>query len=56
MLLLRPASRRRAPVLRCVEAPLGESTVLWATAGARTHRFAGALVLGVRGLGRGWGQ
>ena len=34
MLLLQPAFLLRAPVLPCVEAPLGESTVLLAVAGA----------------------
>ena len=45
MVLPQPASHLRAPVLPCVEVPLGESTVLLAVAGAR--------VLG--GVGGGWG-
>ena len=46
MFLLHPASRHHASVLPCVEAPLGESTVLSAVAGLEPMGPAGAHVLG----------
>ena len=51
VLLPRPTSYLHVRVLPCVEAPMGESTLLPAVAGA--HGSAGALVLGLKGLG--WG-
>ena len=54
VVLPRPASLVRAPVLPCAEAPLGESGVLLADVGVRKPTgAAGAHVLG--GGGRGWG-
>ena len=54
VLLPRPASLVRSPVLPCVEAPLGESALLLADAGGeKTTGAAGAHVLG--GGERGWG-
>ena len=46
MLLLRPASHVHASVLPCVEAPMSESTVLAADAGAQPTSTARAHVLG----------
>ena len=53
VLLPRPASLVRAPVLPCAEAPLGESGVLLADAGGeKPTGAAGAHVLGgVEGVG-----
>ena len=53
VLLPHPASLVRASVLPCVEAPMGESTMLLADAGAGPTGAAGAHVLGWGG--RGWG-
>ena len=53
VLLPLPASRFRAPVFPGVEAPLGESIVLYAVVGAVTHGLRWSSCAG-RG-GRGWG-
>ena len=52
VLLPLPASCFRAPVLPCVEAPLGESIVLYAVAGAVTHELRWSSCAG-RGGGAG---
>ena len=44
MLLPRPASRVRSPVLPCAEAPLGESAVLLADAGGEKPTGAAVCV------------
>ena len=51
--LPRPASLVRAPVLPCAEAPLGESVVLLADAGAKNPRVPLELMCweGVKGAG-----
>ena len=49
-----PTSHVHASVLACVEAPVSESTVLVAAAGAQPTSCAGALVLGGGGKGLGW--
>ena len=52
VLLPHPASRLRAPVCPCVEAHLGESTVLSAVAGAWSPQAALELLCwGVEGVG-----
>ena len=51
--LPQPASRLRAAMLPCVEAPLGESTVLLAATGPGAHRVHWS---SCAGKGRGaWG-
>ena len=55
VLLPLPASRFRSPVLPCMEAPLGESIVLYAAAGAVTHGFRWSSCAGRGWRGWGWG-
>ena len=55
MFLPHPASHIRASVHPCVEAPMGESTLLAPDVGAQPMGTAGALVLGWGRKGLGWG-